>query len=121
VSQMSVYQHDGLDNFRFVLLGDLKGTCVSELDHAWTTATSVLEGKDLVMDISAVTGADSAGLELLRRMRESGVRMTSTAPPAAPDLARSLGVAVAPALRLHKETAARSLPRWLARLSGLGT
>jgi hypothetical protein len=75
-----VYQHDGATAFRFVLAGTLDGAYVSELESAWTTATSVLRGKELVFDLSLLKGADEAGLKFLSRMRESGARIVPPAP-----------------------------------------
>lgn len=119
MSTMDVYQHDSPAMFRFVVLGAIEGASVSELEHAWTTAISVLKGKDLVMDISAVTSVDQAGLALLHRMRDSGMHMTSPAPPASPDLARSLGIPAAPVRRLMRQRPTLRLIRWLERLAGL--
>jgi ABC-type transporter Mla MlaB component len=76
---LSVYQHDGAAAFRFVVVGSLEGAGVRELDQAWATADSVIQGKQLVFDLSALSGADSAGVALLRRMRESGARIVAPA------------------------------------------
>ena len=90
---MDLYQHDSAGMFRFVLRGDLSGTSVREFEHAWNTATSIATQKEMVVDLSGVTDADAAGVELLCRMRESGVRLTAEPaflrtgmPPAAPEV-----------------------------------
>ena len=44
---MKMYQHDRAKAFQFVLHGDLVGERVQELEHAWTTAKSILGGKEL--------------------------------------------------------------------------
>lgn len=74
---MQLYQHDSSSTFRFVLRGSLEGPWVRELEHAWITAASVLRGKELVLDVSGLTGTDENGLNLLSRMRESGARLTA--------------------------------------------
>jgi ABC-type transporter Mla MlaB component len=89
---MDMYQHDSATMFRFVLRGELIGDWVQDLEHAWNTAKSILGGKDLVVDISGITKADSLGVDLLSRMRESGARLTAALPPESEDLLRSLGV-----------------------------
>jgi ABC-type transporter Mla MlaB component len=91
---MDYYQHDGATTFRFQLAGDLTGPWVTDLEHAWQTASSIMRGKQLVLDVSDLTGADSLGLQLLRRMLGAGARLVSAEPPASPDLLRSLGAPV---------------------------
>jgi ABC-type transporter Mla MlaB component len=77
---MDVYQHDSATMFRFVLLGELRGDRVAGLRHAWITAQSIVGTKELVVDISGITTADRAGVELLSRMRESGARLAAALP-----------------------------------------
>lgn len=89
---MDIYQHDSAAMFRFVLRGRLNGDQVQDLECAWTTAKSILAGKDLAVDISGLVDADRAGLDLLFRMRTSGARLTAALPPESEDLLRSLGV-----------------------------
>lgn len=74
----------GSSAFRFVLRGSLDGLWVRELEHAWISATSVLKAKELIIDVSGLTGADEHGLKLLSRMQESGARLTGGAPPGSP-------------------------------------
>lgn len=92
---MEMYQHDSPTSFRFALAGELSGDRVQDLEHAWNTARSVLARKELVVDLSGVTYADSPGIDLLYRMRESGARLTAALPPQSEDFLRSLGVPVA--------------------------
>jgi hypothetical protein len=54
---MDVYLHDSSAALRFVLRGELAGGDAQDLEYAWTTATSVLGSKELVVDISGVTDA----------------------------------------------------------------
>jgi ABC-type transporter Mla MlaB component len=76
---MEMYQHDSAATFQFVLRGELAGDAVTALEHAWRTTESILSGKQLVVDIGGITHTDSAGTDLLSRMRESGARLTSAA------------------------------------------
>jgi hypothetical protein len=92
---MEMYQHDSATMFRFVLHGNLAGDRVPELEHAWTTAKSILNGRDLMVDVSGITDADELGVDLLSRMRDSGARLAAPLPPASREFLRSLGVPVA--------------------------
>jgi hypothetical protein len=86
MESMEVYQHDGPCTYRFVLRGSLEGRWVRELECAWISARSILKGKDVVVDVSGLTGANEDGIQLLSRMAESGVLLTAAAPPGSPSL-----------------------------------
>src|ERR1017187_2055107 len=92
---MEMYQHDSATAFRFVLRGDLIGDQIQDLEHAWTTAKSILKSKELVVDVSGVTHADQSGVDLLSRMRDSGACLTAVLPPKSAGLLRSLGLSAA--------------------------
>lgn len=77
---MEMYQHDSSSEFRFVLRGSLEGSWVEELEHAWITAASILNGKELVINGAGLTGIDENGLRLLSRMRDNGGRFTTDSP-----------------------------------------
>ena len=87
---MDIYQHDSADTFRFVLKGELAKVEVQQLQCAWETAESILNGKDLIIEISGVTKVDSAGVELLTRMRESGAQIIAAHALGCDDLLRFL-------------------------------
>ena len=89
---MDLYQHDSAAMFRFVVRGDLSGMSVREFEQAWNTATSIATRKEIVVDLSGVTNADAAGVELLSRMRESGVRLTAVLTPKSETFLRSTGM-----------------------------
>src|SRR6266849_2008933 len=91
---MKMLQHDSATMFQFVLQGELTADGVRELEHAWTTARSILGTKALGVDISGITNADAAGVELLSRMRETGARLNAALPPASAEFIRSLGIPV---------------------------
>lgn len=89
---MEIYQHDGATTFRFELRGRLEAAQVGNLEQAWRCASSVLRGKELVIDISGLTGADQSGVALLSRLQESGARFAGPAPLELIDLAQAWGV-----------------------------
>jgi len=109
---MDLYQHDSAAMFRFVVRGDLSGMSVREFELAWNTATSIAARKEIVVDLSGVTDADVAGVELLSRMRESGVRLTAVLNPKSEAFLRSTGI-------LLGAPEAHHLGRWAVRLKQL--
>jgi anti-anti-sigma regulatory factor len=90
-----MYLHDSAAMFRFVLKGELSGLRAQDLEQAWTTAQSTLNGRELVVDVSGLTGADESGVGLLARMRSEGARLTAALPPKSEEFLRSLGLSVA--------------------------
>ena len=77
---MDLYQHDSADRFRFVVQGELTGGGVQQLRWAWQTARSILDCKQLVVDVSKVDKIDTPGIELLSLMRDSGARLVVERP-----------------------------------------
>jgi ABC-type transporter Mla MlaB component len=116
---MDLYQHDSATTFQFVRRGELGGDSVWNLEHAWTTAKSILAGKELVVDVSGITSADPSGVALLSRIRESGARLTAALPPASEEFLRTLGIpAAAPSGRRHIVTwrVRQALHEWIRDL-----
>ena len=92
---MQMYLNDSVETFEFVLRGELTGDAVQSLKYAWITATSILHGKEVLVDVSALTAADAEGIELLYSMTGAGARLRAALPPHSEELLRSLGVLVA--------------------------
>ena len=84
---------------------------MQSLKYAWITATSILHGKEVLVDVSALTAADAEGIELLYSMTESGARLRATLPPHSEELLRSLGVLVVAPPRLGSRPWRLSLRR----------
>ncbi|HVV70012.1 MAG TPA: hypothetical protein VHI52_00545 [Verrucomicrobiae bacterium] len=74
---MELYLHDSAVRFQFQLRGRLEGASVEDLEHAWSTASSVMDGKHLEVDISSLSSADDAGINLLSRMQQAGAMLTT--------------------------------------------
>ena len=106
---LDMYQHDSAGMFQFILRGELSADQVPDLEHAWTTAQSIVKTKELVLDVSGVTKADRSGMELLTRMRDSGVHLTATSPAESASLVRGLSI---PA----QLAAEQPDGRWMSRL-----
>ena len=92
---MEMFQHDSATIFKFVLQGELAGVGVQELEHAWITARSILATKALMVDISGITNADAAGVELLSRMRATGAHLNAALPLESAEFIRSMSIPVA--------------------------
>jgi len=75
---IDIYQHDSPETFRIVLKGDLSEAGTQQLRGAWETAKSILNRKELVLEVSDVSAVHPAGVDLLSRMRESGFRISAT-------------------------------------------
>jgi len=87
-----MYLNDSAKSFEFVLRGELTGGAVQSLEQAWITATSILNGKEVFVDVSALTAADAEGIELLCRKMRAGARLRAARPPQSEEFLRSLGV-----------------------------
>ena len=74
---MRYYMHDGSAAFSFALAGYLSLEGALELEQAWRTASSVIGGRDLIVDLSYVTGVDDAGRELLLKWHAYGARLVA--------------------------------------------
>lgn len=92
---MDMYQHDSPSDFRFVLHGELTNAAAQQLQWAWETAKSILNGKQLIIEVSGVTKADCAGIDLLIRMRESGARITVARQPECQELVQVVDISAA--------------------------
>jgi len=71
------YMHDGSTAFRFELAGSFSGKGAWDVEQAWRTASSVIEGLDLIIDLSYVTHIDEAGHELLGKWHAQGARFVA--------------------------------------------
>ena len=74
---IDIYQHDSPETFRIVLKGDLSEAGTQQLRGAWETAKSILNRKELILEVSDVSAVHPAGVDLLSRMRESGFRISA--------------------------------------------
>jgi hypothetical protein len=77
IDMLRYYMHDGSTAFSFELAGNLSREGARELEQAWRTACSVIGGRDLIIDLSFVTGLDDAGRELLNKWHAVGARLVA--------------------------------------------
>lgn len=81
--RLDLYLHDTAGCFRVVVRGELVGDRVAQLEHTWTTARSILNGRSLV-DVSGVQETDACGRCLLSRMRDAGATLIAQRPNVLP-------------------------------------
>jgi ABC-type transporter Mla MlaB component len=74
---LQYYMHDGPSAFRFELSGELDGEGARRLDRDWRTASSTLDGRRLVVDITFLTGVDQAGRALLVAWHRAGAHFVT--------------------------------------------
>jgi ABC-type transporter Mla MlaB component len=63
---------------RLKLEGNLAGAWVAELEDCWRSAHSILDGRSLCLDLSAVERVDQAGRYLLVLLRQSGAQLITS-------------------------------------------
>ena len=77
---LEYYIHDEAYALRFEIVGNLTGPAVGSVDQAWRTARSVLDGRWLVVELSAFADADESGRDLLLNWHRSGARIITRSP-----------------------------------------
>src|SRR5215510_4015221 len=75
---LSYYMHDEAAAFRFRLAGDLSHSGTADLDQARQTASSVLGGRSLVVDLTGIVSIDTAGRQLIEKWRRLGAQFVVT-------------------------------------------
>jgi ABC-type transporter Mla MlaB component len=72
---LKVYLHDGPASLTFVLQGELTRSSTDDLEHSWRTATSILRGRQLTVNLAGLTDVDDEGVRLLTSMSQSGASL----------------------------------------------
>jgi len=86
---LQYYMHDGPSAFRFELSGELTDDSARRLEQDWRTASSVMAGRMLIVDMTFITGADEAGRALLGRWHAAGAQLIASS-KASRELAESV-------------------------------
>lgn len=71
---------DEADEFRIEIAGQFTGSCVSEVESHWRKALSRVSTRRLTVDISRLSGYESAGRKLLRYMHQHGCTFAAATP-----------------------------------------
>jgi hypothetical protein len=73
-SSFRYYIHDGIDDLRLQLIGELSEAEVTDLDGCWRTARTALAGRPLVIDVRTLAKVDEAGKRWLAAMAVEGAQ-----------------------------------------------
>src|SRR5689334_16719608 len=79
---MTYYMHDSSAAFRFEIAGAISADDAVELQGAWCTASSVIDGRILIVDISYVTEISDRARVLLQEWNDNGARLIANSPAA---------------------------------------
>ena len=90
------YLHDGSTAIRFKLAGDLSEHGARELEQAWRTASSTFGARELIVDLSLVTGVDEAGRNLLLMWHQEGATLVADSAAARALLLAIPGISIPP-------------------------
>jgi hypothetical protein len=71
-SPFKYYIHDGIDAFRFQLVGELTESHVAELSGCWRTAKTTLRERKLILDLRGLKALDEAGAKWVTSMAAEG-------------------------------------------------
>jgi ABC-type transporter Mla MlaB component len=118
-SGLTYYMHDKFTAFRFQLAGDLSQETASDLDQARQTASSVLGGRCLIVDLTGLGSIDAAGRELLDKWDRLGAQFVVTASEAKARIRSMTGVPITflgANSEGFKRLPARAAILWLAAL-----
>lgn len=73
--RFSYYMHDESAAFRFRLAGDLSEANTAELDQARVTASSILNGRPLIVDLTDLDSVDREAGQLIARWHGLGAQL----------------------------------------------
>ena len=88
-NSLQYYMHDGPSAFRFELSGELTDEGARRLELDWLTASSVIGNRQLIVDMTYLTGAGGVGRALLARWHSEGAQLIAILPTSS-ELAESI-------------------------------
>jgi ABC-type transporter Mla MlaB component len=71
---------DRAHEYRITISGKLAGDSVYELERIWTSACADCLHRELAIDISGLSGYDTAGCKLLRQIYRHGAKFAASTP-----------------------------------------
>ena len=70
---MAIYIHDEAAQLRLRITGDLDERAAKELASCWTTASSVVGHRKIVVDLTGLVTAEALGRRFLEALHQEGV------------------------------------------------
>jgi hypothetical protein len=80
LSTIKIY--DGADEFRIEIVGRFQSDSVNEISRLWRDALGETPPRRCIVDISRISGYDTAGCTLLREMYHHGTQFAAGTPSA---------------------------------------
>jgi hypothetical protein len=111
------YMHDGPAAFRFELAGEIDKDGARRLHQDWRTASSVIGGRALIVDMTFVTSMDEAGRNLLVRWHAEGAQFIARSEHSR-ELVESMLGEIPPAVALVEDATADQT--WLPFYTSFG-
>jgi ABC-type transporter Mla MlaB component len=71
---------DWADEFRIEIIGRFAGSCTTEAANEWQRALSEASARRVVVDITRLSGYDTAGRQLLAHMHNHGTTIAAGTP-----------------------------------------
>ena len=117
-----LHVRDGSDEVRVEVCGNLCGSLVEQLSATWQASQSSVFWRRFVVDISALTGYDRNGHQLLHLMHEHGA-VFAAATPSSLDFLEEIttGIATRSALAALRRSADRATSPRPRHRAGIGT
>jgi len=116
---LQYYLHDGSGAFRFELVGNLSNHGARDLEQAWSTASSTIGDRKLIVDLTRVTAISDFGRELLLRWRLGGATLLAIGTESLALLESIPGLTIDPGVRdRSRRTGPVSALRLLCRVLG---
>jgi anti-anti-sigma regulatory factor len=75
---LRITTHISSGTARLIIEGKLAGACIGELEKCWRATASTESPEGILVDLSSVTFIDASGKQLLRHMREHGIRLVAS-------------------------------------------
>jgi hypothetical protein len=80
---MATYKiHDRTDEFRVEIVGRFAGGCVQEVRIAWQDSLKRTLSRQVIVNLTRVSGYDLAGQQLLQEMHRHGTQFAAGTPDA---------------------------------------
>ena len=80
IAMLKITMHDGPEALTFQVEGKLVGVWAKELEQSWTTASSILNRKALIVDLTEISYIDEEGKRVLAKLFRDGAFFRTAGP-----------------------------------------
>lgn len=110
---MAIYIHDEAARLRLRVTGDLDDKAAKELASCWSTASSVVRGRKIVLDLTGLASVQDDARHLLESLHQEGVEFLAQS-----RFQTQLIAGITGAHGTTEETRERGVGRWLKGVLG---